>query len=637
MAPGDIPRNNKNPFRITPILTTIFVIVFVYLLSDARRFQGATDTIPYSQFLGYLKQNKILDVTLGNDTVEGQLKPERSAVTDKPGPIPVPDKNPHYFVTNRVNDPGLVARLEAAGVKFSGLREGGGFWSGIVSWLFTLIFLFAIWSFLLKKSSGISRGGGFLSLGKSKAKIYVETDLKTRFEDVAGVDEAKEELREVVNFLKEPARYTTLGGRMPKGVLLVGPPGTGKTLLARAAAGEAGVPFFSINGSEFVEMFVGLGAARVRDLFEQARSQAPCIIFIDELDALGKARSIGQYTGGANDEKEQTLNQLLAEMDGFDSSRGVVLVGATNRPEILDPALLRAGRFDRSILVDRPDRVGRRQILAVHSTKVKLAKAVDLDALASMTAGFSGADLANLVNEAALVATRRLADSVTQSDFTIALERIVAGLERKSRLLSPHEKLRVAYHEMGHAVVALALGQGQIIHKVSIIPRGIGSLGYTLSRPTEDRYLMEKNELEAKIAIAMGGRASERKFFKDISTGAGDDLDKATEIARAMVTRFGMSEAIGPGVYEREPTQMLGGHGLTQTFAYSEKTAQFIDTEVRKLLDSALQQATQVIDHYPSLIKEAVDILLEKETLDEASLTELWHKHQDFGPQLLSA
>ena len=468
-APNSDERNAKTP-KLGPIVVLLFVIAFIWMLSDVRQFRGSSESIPYSQFVSDLKAGKFAEVNVGKDTIDGEYKHG-------------PGEQAKSFATTRVDDAALVNQLSASGVKFNGIRDTGGIWTGLFSWFLTLGFLALIWSFIFKRSSGMARGGGFLSLGKSRAKVYVETDLKTRFEDVAGIDEAKEELREIVNFLKEPARYSLLGGRMPKGILLVGPPGTGKTLLARAVAGEAHVPFFSINGSEFVEMFVGLGAARVRDLFEQARSQAPCIIFIDELDALGKARGISAVTGGANDEKEQTLNQLLAEMDGFDTSRGVIILAATNRPEILDPALLRAGRFDRSILVDRPDRRGRLQILAVHMRKIKVASEVDPGVVAGMTAGFSGADLANLVNEAALIATRRGAASVQIGDFTMGIERLIAGLEHKNRLLNPEERRRVAYHEMGHAVVALSLGQGEIIHKVSIIPRGIGALGYTLSRP----------------------------------------------------------------------------------------------------------------------------------------------------------
>jgi cell division protease FtsH len=606
---------NQSRFKINPFVLMLLFFGAMYLFSKLPRVKPGSEWIPYSQFLTYVADKKVSEVALRAKRVEGELKQ-------------APPNHSKFFLSVRVEDPTLAERLKAAGVKFSGIEES----EGAMSWLFAVIFpfllLFAFWSMIFRRGPAAERGGGFLSLGKSKAKIYVETDLKTKFEDVAGVDEAKEELREIVNFLKEPERYSLLGGRMPKGILLVGPPGTGKTLLARAVAGEAAVPFFSINGSEFVEMFVGLGAARVRDLFEQARNRAPCIIFIDELDALGKARGISAVTGGANDEKEQTLNQLLAELDGFDPSRGVVLLAATNRPEILDPALLRAGRFDRSILVDKPDRRGRVQILMVHVKKIKLAEAVDVEALASITAGFSGADIANLVNEAALIATRRKASAVDLNDFTKAIERIVAGLERKNRLLNPAEKKRVAYHEMGHAAVALALGHGEVIHKVSIIPRGISALGYTLSRPTEDRFLMERHELEAKMAVALGGRAAELRFFSDVSTGAGDDFDRATDIARAMVTRYGMSEELGVGVFEHQPASMLGSQIPVRNFEYSEKTAQHIDQEVKRLLQKALDMAKKVVEQYHALIEEAVQILLTQETLDEQALKRLWEKYR---------
>ncbi|MDR3608165.1 MAG: ATP-dependent zinc metalloprotease FtsH [Oligoflexia bacterium] len=612
MAKQEAPQS----FKLSPVvLVFLLTLGFFYLLDHFSKSQPGAETIPYSQFLSDVDEGKVAEVALSTNKLTGELKQ-------------APPNHSKYFSSIRVEDPNLAQRLKTAGIQFSGLEETSGFWSAILSAVLPLIILFVFWSMIFRRSFSAEKGGGFLSLGKSKAKVYVETDLKTKFEDVAGVDEAKEELQEIVNFLKEPERYSSLGGRMPKGILLVGPPGTGKTLLARAVAGEARVPFFSINGSEFVEMFVGLGAARVRDLFEQARKQAPCIIFIDELDALGKARGISAITGGANDEKEQTLNQLLAELDGFDPSQGVVLLAATNRPEILDPALLRAGRFDRSILVDKPDRQGRAQILKVHSKKIKLDPSVDIEAVASMTAGFSGADLANLVNEAALIATRRKAPAVNVNDFTQAIERIVAGLERKSRLLNPEEKKRVAYHEMGHAAVALALGHDEIIHKVSIIPRGISALGYTLSRPTEDRYLMERNELETKMAIALGGRASEMKFFTDISTGAGDDLDKATDIARAMVTRYGMNDELGVGVFERDPSPMLGSQMPVRTFEYSEQTAQQIDLAVKSLLHKSLDMAGNVIERYRAMVDEGAQILLTQETLDEPALKRLWEKYR---------
>ncbi len=473
----------------------------------------------------------------------------------------------------------------------------------------------------------VSRGG-FASLSKAKARVYVETALKIKFEDVAGVDEAKEELREIVSFLKNSAYYTRLGGRMPKGVLLVGPPGTGKTLLARAVAGEANVTFFSINGSEFVELFVGLGAARVRDLFEQARSHAPCIVFIDELDAMGKARGLNAINGSANDEKEQTLNQLLAELDGFDPSSGIILLAATNRPEVLDPALLRAGRFDRQILLDKPDRLGREKILNVHLQKIKAETDISAKSLAFVTTGFSGADLANLINEAALIATRRGAESVELKDFTHSIERIVAGLERKSRLLNAAEKRRVAFHEMGHAVISLAIGEDERVHKVSIVPRGIGALGYTFRRQTEDRYLMSRGDLQKKMAIALGGRAAEALFFSDISTGAADDLDRATEIARAMVTRYGMSQKFGLATFEHEPAPTLGGQLPIKNRDFSEETARMIDREVERLLTSAFEIAMDIISQYRSMIEESVQILLMQETLDEAELQIIWNKYQ---------
>ena len=461
----------------------------------------------------------------------------------------------------------------------------------------------------------------------------MEKDVKTTFADVAGVDEAKGELREVVNFLKEPQRYAHLGGRIPKGVLLVGPPGTGKTLLARAIAGEADVPFFSINGSEFVEMFVGLGAARVRDLFEQTKTNAPCILFIDEIDALGKSRALGLGSLGANDEKEQTLNQLLAEMDGFNPQEGVILLAATNRPEILDPALLRAGRFDRQVLIGLPDQAGRAQILAVHLKRIKVDEKLDVAKVAALTPGFSGADLANVVNEAALVATRRDAECVAEADFTQAIERIVAGLEQK-RLMIPSEKKRVAYHEIGHAAVALALGTTEKVHKVSIIPRGIGSLGYTLRRPTEDRHLLDEGELMAKIAVLLGGRVVEKMILGMVSTGAADDLAKATDLAILMVTSYGMSERLGLAVYEVSRPKYLASFPTAEgTRRTSEATSRTIDAEVRRILDAAYTMAMQVIKDHLQFVHAAAERLLVVETLDETALLNLW----SVGPPALTS
>jgi cell division protease FtsH len=465
-------------------------------------------------------------------------------------------------------------------------------------------------------------GGGLMSIGKSRAKIFVEKDIKTTFADVAGVEEAKEELAEVVSFLKDPQSYGRLGARVPKGVLLVGPPGTGKTLLARAVAGEAGVAFFSISGSEFVEMFVGVGAARVRDLFEQARQHAPAIVFIDELDAMGRARGSFLPGGGGNDEKEQTLNQLLTEMDGFDASIGVVILAATNRPEILDPALLRAGRFDRQVLVDRPDKQGRVEILKVHLKKVAVAAGISVEQIAALTPGFTGADLANLVNEAALLATRRGADNVTLEDFTQAIERIVAGLEKRNRLINPHERDVVAHHEMGHALVAMSLPGVDPVQKVSIIPHGIAALGYTIQRPLEDRFLMSRSELVNRMTVLLGGRASESLFYEDVSTGAADDLAKATDIARNMVVCFGMDEKLGQVTYEPEAPSLLGvpAGADWRPRHYGEATADAIDTAVRGLIDNAFKRAVEILTANRALVDEAATELLAKETFSSEDL-----------------
>ena len=607
--------NTKIPhkrFSLFYVFIGLWLLLFAH---DFLQYRKNVESVPYSQFLSYLKDGKIQEVSVGNEHIEGTLKQAAAG-------------HPKEFTAQKMEDPGLAEKLTSAGVKFGAIREST-FLKDMASWIIPVLFLVGIWSFVFKRAGQqMGRGGGFLPIGKSRAKVYMEKDLKTRFTDVAGVDEAKEELQEVVNFLKNPTHYSKLGGRMPKGVLLVGAPGTGKTLLARAVAGEAGVPFFMINGSEFVELFVGLGAARVRDLFEQARAQAPCIVFIDELDALGKARGLNAITGSANDEKEQTLNQLLAELDGFDPSSGVVLLGATNRPEVLDPALLRAGRFDRTVLVDKPDRKGRAQILVIHMQKVTFATDVNPDALAALTAGFSGADLANLVNEAALIATRRSASAVEMRDCNEAIERVVAGLERKTRVLNPLDKKRVAYHEMGHAVVALAFGENEAVHKVSIIPRGLAALGYTLRRPIEDRYLLNRKELQQKLAVAMGGRASETAFFDDISTGAADDLDKATEIARAMITRYGMSEHMGLAVYERDSAPLLGANLPGRSFEFSELTAQRIDDEITRLLNQAMGMAMELVRRYRELVEEGAQILLNKETIDESEIKRLWEKHQ---------
>ena len=591
-----------------------WIVAFAAIMIIQAIFASYTQIhqIPYSQFQDDLKSGKIQSVRVSGNYVQGTFKEK-----DKQGYT--------EFITTRVS-PEIANELEKYHVTFAGEIESHWL-SDILSWIIPVALFFGVWMFLFRRfASEQGFGGGLMSVGRSKAKVYVETDTKTTFADVAGVDEAKAELQEVVAFLKDPQRYGRLGGRVPKGVLLVGPPGTGKTLLARAVAGEASVPFFSINGSEFVEMFVGVGAARVRDLFEQAKQKAPCIIFIDEIDALGRAR--GAYPwGGGHDEKEQTLNQLLSELDGFDVRTGMILLAATNRPEILDPALLRAGRFDRQVLVDRPDKEGRVQILMVHVRRIHLSPEVDLETVAALTPGFTGADLANLVNEAALVATRRGADAVTLADFTNAVERIVAGLEKRNRLLNPHEREVVAHHEMGHALVALSLPGTDKVHKVSIIPRGIGSLGYTIQRPTEDRYLMTRQELENKMAVLLGGRAAETIVFGELSTGAADDLAKVTDIARSIVTRYGMSDELGLITYEKSQQGFLGGDQpqmpAYQERSYSEDTAREIDAAIKKIVDDAFRRTVNLLRARRPLLEQGARQLLEHETLDENDLAAL--------------
>jgi cell division protease FtsH len=566
------------------------------------------EVIPYSQFEQLLEKGDIDEVAIQENYLIGTLK------------TPLPDGK-KQFATTRV-EMELADKLSRYGVKYN--RVIASTWlRDLLSWVLPVLLFFGLWMFVFRKVAERQGLGGFMSIGKSRAKIYVERDTKVTFDDVAGVDEAKVELEEVVEFLKNPKQYGQLGAHIPKGVLLVGPPGTGKTLLARAVAGEAGVPFFSISGSEFVEMFVGVGAARVRDLFEQARKAAPAIIFIDELDALGRVR--GAFGVGGHDEREQTLNQLLVELDGFDPSEGLVLLAATNRPEILDPALLRAGRFDRQVLVDRPDKAGRIQILKVHLKKVRLASDVDPEQVAALTTGFSGADLANLVNEAALLATRRRAQEVTMVDFTSAIERIIAGLEKKNRLLNPHERQVVAYHEMGHALVALALPGTDPVHKVSIIPRGIGALGYTIQRPTEDRFLMTRNELENKIAVLLGGRAAEKLIFQEVSTGAADDLAKATDIARNMVTRFGMDEKLGYVAYDTDRPPLLGQPSAPfyTERRFSEETAHEIDDAVRTIIHTVLERTLSILQDNRDILERCASTLLQKETLDEHELRSL--------------
>jgi cell division protease FtsH len=594
--------NKKMPFHLTYVAIALLGVLFLHDLWVSYR---GVETIPYSQFQRLLRENKVAEVVISKDAIEGVLK--------------TPDNGKKRFATTRVG-PDIAGELDKYGVSYSGQVQDT-FFTTLLSWVLPLFLFVGLWMFLQRRMAAGGPGSALMAIGKSKAKVYVERDTKVSFKDVAGVEEAKAELQEVVAFLEDPRAYGRLGARMPKGILLIGPPGTGKTLMARAVAGEAGVPFFSISGSEFVEMFVGVGAARVRDLFEHARQKAPCIIFIDELDALGRAR--GAYPGlGGHDEKEQTLNQLLVEMDGFDPTSGLVLLAATNRPEILDPALLRAGRFDRQVLLDRPDRLGRAAILKVHVGKVQLGPDVDLDQVAALTPGFTGADLANLVNEAALVATRRGAAQVAMADFTSAIERIVAGLEKKNRLLNPQERKVVAHHEMGHALVAAALPGSDPVQKVSIIPRGIGALGYTIQRPTEDRYLMTRAELENKMAVLLGGRAAEHLVFEQLSTGAADDLAKATDIAMSMITRYAMSPELGNMTYETEHPEFLPGMPYPKR-SYSEETAREIDCAARSMVDRAFQRARQILERNRELLLEAGAMLLEKETVTEAELRPL--------------
>jgi len=597
--------NRKTQFNIWYWIAAFFILMaFQYLFTTATQVVR----IPYSQFETYLDQGRIAEVAVSDRFIQGTF-------TEPVGGRPM-------FITTRV-EPDLARRLQEHGVVVTGQIEST-FLRDLLSWVLPMALFIGIWMFMLRRMGG-GLGGGLMQIGKSKAKIYVQSDTGVTFSDVAGVDEAKDELKEIVDFLKDPQGYGRLGGRMPKGILLVGPPGTGKTLLARAVAGEAGVPFFSISGSEFVEMFVGVGAARVRDLFEQARAKAPAIIFIDELDALGRARGIGPMAGG-HDEKEQTLNQLLVELDGFDSSTGLVLLAATNRPEILDPALLRAGRFDRQVLVDRPDKAGRMQILNVHLKKARLAPDVEPEKIAALTPGFTGADLANLVNEATLLATRRKADAVTMEDFNNAVERIVAGLEKRNRLLNPKEREIVAYHEMGHALVAMALPGVDPVHKVSIIPRGIGALGYTIQRPTEDRFLMTLEELQNKMAVLLGGRAAEKIVFGHLSTGAADDLAKVTDIARAIVTRYGMSEKLGHVALEKDRRSFLATdqpYYGPQERSYSDETAAAIDEEVRRIVDETFDRTVGLLTQRRNLLERTARRLLEKETLDEREIHEL--------------
>jgi cell division protease FtsH len=593
----------QQKFSIWYVLLGIWVVLLIqnYLGSAL-----AIKTIPYSQFLTLVKENRVAEVAISANQIQGKM------LTDPKDP-----NKTELFKTLRV-DPEISTLLDQHNVTFKGQVEST-LLRDLFSWIFPIFLFVGVWYFFMKRMAG--QQAGFMTLGKNKAKIYMQNELDVTFNDVAGVDEAKQELVEVIDFLKEPGRFTQLGGKMPKGILLVGPPGTGKTLLAKAVAGESHVPFFSMSGSEFVEMFVGLGAARVRDLFEQAKQKAPCIIFIDELDALGKARGFGNI--GGHDEREQTLNQLLVEMDGFDPKVGVILMAATNRPEILDPALLRPGRFDRHILVDRPDKKGRDEILRVHLKKVTVAKDLDIEKIAAMTPGMVGADLANLVNEAALLAVRRGKKEVTMSEFEEAVERVMAGLEKKNRLINPEERKIVAYHELGHALVAISLPGTDPVQKISIIPRGIAALGYTMQVPTEDRFLMKRTELLNKIATLLGGRAAEEIVFGDISTGAHNDLSKATDIARSMVKEYGMSTTIGQVYFSREKRPLFIEAGLQGGGEYSEATAETIDKEIKDIISVQYQRALDILREKKDVMDKGAKVLLEKEKIDGEELKAL--------------
>jgi len=578
-----------------------FLIAFL-IISFAHNYYltKKVETIPYSKFREMVSQGKVNNLIIEDQTIRGDI-------------LDVEKEGQGSFVTIRVEDPELIPELEEKNISYSGKYESK--WLGtLLSWLIPLGIFFFIWSYLIKKMGGA--GASFMSLGKSKARIVAEDEIKVTFDDVAGVEEAKEELQEIVEFLKTPEKFQRLGGRIPKGVLLVGPPGTGKTLLARAVAGEAKVVFFHLSGSDFVEMFVGVGAARVRDLFSQASSHAPCIIFVDELDALGKARMAGPF--GGNEEREQTLNQLLVEMDGFDPNVGVVIMAATNRPEILDPALLRPGRFDRHVLVDRPDANGREKILRIHARNVKIARDVDLKVLAARTPGFVGADLANIVNEAALLSARKNKQSVHMTEFEEAIDRVVAGLEKKQRIISPKEKEIVAYHESGHALVASRVPNADPVHKISIIPRGIAALGYTIQLPTEDRYLMTKSELMDRLAVLLGGRVAEELTFGEISTGAQNDLQRATDIATSMIKEYGMGEKLGYVTYGKDygPTLIPTPHISTQK-PYSEETAREIVQEVHESIEQTYQRVRDILKDNKEKLEELARLLLEKETLEK--------------------
>jgi cell division protease FtsH len=604
------PQKKKNALPPKTHFTIWYILIAFLLFTYLEQYFLAhkkVETIPYGQFKQELAEGNVTKLTIGPENITGTLKGK--------------DKKPaQQFTTIRVDDPGLVKELDEHKVDYSGRYESK-FLTSVLSWILPIGIMILIWRYATKK---MGPGMGVMSFSKSKAKLFAQNETRVTFADVAGIDEAKEELQEVVEFLGNPGKFQKLGGRIPKGVLLVGPPGTGKTLLARAVAGEAKVPFFSISGSEFVEMFVGVGAARVRDLFSQATRQAPCIIFIDELDALGKAR--GMNVMGGHDEQEQTLNQLLVEMDGFETNKGVIIMAATNRPEILDPALLRPGRFDRQVLVDRPDINGREAILKIHSKRVLLSPDVDLRKIAGRTPGFVGADLANLVNEAALLAARKNKDRVGLAEFDEAIDRVVGGLEKKNRLMNPQEKEIVAFHESGHAIVAESVEHADPVHKISIIPRGIAALGYTQQQPTEDRYLMTRSELLDRLAVLVGGRVAEELVFGEISTGAQNDLQRATDIARSMVTEYSMSDSLGLVTYERPRQATFLPESFTPRKAYSEKKAAQIDDEVTRVIEEAHRRVRGILSAHRNVLDDLAHLLSKEEIVQGEELRKMLGK-----------
>ncbi|MFA6055669.1 MAG: ATP-dependent zinc metalloprotease FtsH [Thermodesulfovibrionales bacterium] len=601
-----------------------FLMAFaIIILLENYFLSRELTTISYSEFKTLLEESLINDLMITTTAIEGKFvkgAQDRLITIRKMQDETIKKRlqEIHVFTVIRMEDPDLVKELTEKGVSYTAKQEITWF-KTLLSWIVPMLIFIAIWGYLLKRM-GAAGGGGFMAVGKSKAKVYVEGETKVTFEDAAGVEEAEDELKEVIEFLKNPQKFQSLGGKIPKGILLVGPPGTGKTLLARAVAGEAKVAFLSISGSDFVEMFVGVGAARVRDLFAQAEKLAPCIIFIDEIDAMGKARGVSPM--GGVDEKEQTLTQLLTEMDGFDTKKGVIIMAATNRPEILDQALLRPGRFDRHILVDRPDIKGREAIFQVHAKKVTLGNDVNLKVLASLTPGMVGADIANIVNEAALLAVRKNKDFIEMKDFEEAIERVIAGLEKKSRVMNKQERERVAYHESGHAIVASILPKADPVRRVSIIPRGIAALGYTIQLPTEDRYLLTKSELLDRMAVMLGGKAAEEIIFGEASTGAKNDLDKATEMATSMVKAYGMSDKLGPVSFDKGRPLFLETP-WSQPKEYSESTAKEIDEEVKQILTESFSKAKTILGERVEKLKQIAGVLLEKEVLEGDELKRL--------------